>query len=420
MTISDLDERRGRRLRLPRPGWERVWAESWRVGVSLLLGMVFFGIRVEGSEGSAPASDGFSIDAAPVDGAWLGVDLVLGLVAVVLVPFRRRWPLPVALLTTACVSLSSFAAVANLICVASLATRRRRSDLYLIGPAFVAATLVTELMWPSAEFPIRWLTASGTAVIVFAATWSFGAYIGARRDLVTTLEEKADTLEREQALRVVQARTSERARIAQEMHDVLAHRISLIAVHANVLSYRSDLTPEQIAEHAGVVRENADRAVAELAGVLGVLRGGEGADNSAPPQPTLDGLTDLLQDAKRAGTPVAMVGAMPDLDDLPVKTSRTAYRIVQECLTNARKHATGLPVTVSIGGVEGEALDIVVKNPLVGAEQGHGQGFGPAIGGTGMGLIGLAERIELAGGTFSGGPENGFFVARARLPWGDA
>lgn len=423
MTTSDLLERRGRRFRLPRAGWGQLFGELWRVGLAAFAGAIFFGIRLAGADGSAdtpgvPPAEGITLGVSPwaeVFTEWLMLDLLLGVVAVVLVLFRRRWPLAIALVTTCCVTFSSSAALACLICIASLATRGRRRDLYLVGPVFVLATLLTELIWPSAQYPYRWAASAISALVVLAATWSFGAYLGARRQLISTLREKADTLEREQALRVTQARSSERARIAQEMHDVLAHRISLIAVHANVLSYRTDLSQAQIAEHAGVVRENADRAVAELAGVLGVLRGGEGADNTAAPQPTLLRLADLLHDAKRAGTPAAIVGAMPDIDDLPDTTSRTAYRIVQECLTNARKHAGGLPVTVSIGGTEGVQLEITVKNALVSSTE---SGGGPVIGGTGMGLLGLAERVELAGGTFTSGPEDGFFVVRARLPWG--
>ena len=140
----------------------------------------------------------------------------------------------------------------------------------------------------------------------------------------------------------------------------------------------------------------------------GCCGGGE-LTATAPPQPTLDQLPALLADARRAGTRIAAVGAMPDFDDLPTATSRTAFRVVQECLTNARKHATGLPVTLQVSGTPGEAIVIVVSNPLSAA--------GPSIGGSGMGLPDLAERVELAGGTLRHGVEDGFFVVRAELPW---
>lgn len=397
--------------------WGRLLSEGWRLALVVVLGMAFFGLRVTGEGGETAPGEGLTVETIPVSDDWLRIDFVLGLLVFGLVPLRRRMPLTIAVVTTLFATFSSLAAPANLLCLASLATRRRRRDLYVLAPLFIAVSQVGEVLWPSNPASTRLvaaLLAALASAVVFAATWSIGAYIGARRELVSTLREKADTLEREQTLRIAQAKTSERARIAQEMHDVLAHRISLIAVHANVLSYRDDLTREEMAEHAGVVRENADRAVSELAGVLGVLRGGEGADNAAPPQPTLDRLAELIHDAKRAGAPVAIVGAMPDLDDLPVGTSRTAYRIVQECLTNARKHAAGLPVTVSIGGAEGERLEILVKNPLSPTGEPADE---PVVKGAGMGLLGLAERVQLAGGTFDSGAEDGFFVVRARLPW---
>ena len=281
-------------------------------------------------------------------------------------------------------------------------------DLYVVAPLMLLALAVTLFGLPLRE----WAATLASGALTLGLFWAGGAYLGARRDLLASAQERAATLEREQSLRVTQAQTAERTRIAQEMHDVLAHRISLIAVHANVLAYRDDLTREQTREHATVVREAAEKAVNELAGVLGVLRGADGVDNALPPQPTLARLADLIDDARRAGTPVAVVGAMPDLDTLADDVSRTAYRVVQECLTNARKHATGQPVTIAITGQEGSHLSIEARNPIVAAE--------PAIAGSGMGLIGLTERLELAGGRLEFGEDEGFFAVRARLEWRNA
>lgn len=338
------------------------------------------------------------------------MDLVVGLLALMLLFFRRRWPLPVAALTVASVAVSSLSIVVALMCVISIAARRRQKDLWVLVPVFAASLAINSVFWPPSDSALDQVASVIVNTILFAAAWAWGAYRGARRELVGSLRERAETLEREQGLRVAQARAAERTRIAQEMHDVLAHRISLIAVHANALAFRADLPPTQVAEHAGVIRDNADHAVAELREVLGVLRGGEGGA-TAPPQPTLDQLPALLEDAQQAGTRVAAIGAMPDFDDLPTGTSRSAFRIIQECLTNARKHAAGLPVTLQIGGTEGVDLDIVVSNPLPGA------GAEAAIEGTGVGLLGLAERVELAGGTLNHAAEDGFFVVRAHLPW---
>jgi len=373
------------------PRWARVGIEVGLFLLALMGGAIFLGIRLEGTP-------------APTDGQ-VALDLLLGLVAVALVPFRKRWPLAIAIAATACMVGSTFSIVAFLIIVGSLATRRRIRDLYVMGPLMLLAVLIPLIGTPLREWPASLIS----GVVSFGLFWLGGAYLGARRALLTTAQDRAATLEREQAMRLTQAKTAERTRIAQEMHDVLAHRISLIAVHANVLAYRDDLTREQTKEHAKVVREAAEKAVAELADVLGVLRGGEGADNTAPPQPTLDRLPDLIADSRSAGTAVAVIGRMPDLDELPEDTSRTTYRILQECLTNARKHATGQPVTISITGEEGSHLALEVRNPTTPAE--------PVIAGSGMGLMGLAERVELSGGHLEFEESGGFFAVKARLNW---
>ncbi|GAA4889934.1 histidine kinase [Tessaracoccus lubricantis] len=398
----------------PRRRLARVWGEVWRFAVAGFGGLLMFGIRLEASEEAAkPGTDitgQVTILVQPVSNAWLAVDLVLGLGVLVAMLFRRRWPLPVALLASAATAVSGFSLVATAVCLVSISARRRWSDFAVLTPVLVAAVWVNHVFWPSSGSRADMVVSIALSLVIFAGFCAWGAYRGARRELVASLRERAATLEREQHLRVTQAKTAERARIAQEMHDVLAHRISLIAVHANALAYRSDLPPQQVAEHAGVIRDNADHAVAELRDVLGVLRGGEPAA-TAPPQPTLDQLPLLIEDAQRAGTPVAAVGMMPDFDELPTAVSRTAYRVVQECLTNARKHAAGLPVTLELRGAEGPALDIVVRNPL------PPSGVPAQIGGTGMGLLGLAERLALAGGTLRHAVEEGVFVVRAHLPW---
>ena len=155
------------------------------------------------------------------------------------------------------------------------------------------------------------------------------------------------TAEREQAARLDQARANERSRIAREMHDVLAHRISLVAMHAGAMTYRSDLSRDELLSSARVVQENAHQALTDLRDVLGVLR--ETTDPAAPPaipaapQPVLADLPRLVAEAEAAGTPVQLVSGGLDLAGVPELVGRTAYRIIQEGLTNARKHASGCP-----------------------------------------------------------------------------
>ena len=129
---------------------------------------------------------------------------------------------------------------------------------------------------------------------------SFGLYIGSRRELLWTLRHRAERAEAEQELRVAQARTNERARIAREMHDVLAHRISQVSMHAGALAFREDLTPDEVRTSAAVIREKAHEALTDLRGVLGVLRGADGEPALAP-QPTYADLGDLVEEAREGG-----------------------------------------------------------------------------------------------------------------------
>jgi signal transduction histidine kinase len=200
---------------------------------------------------------------------------------------------------------------------------------------------------------------------------------------------------------VEQAREAERRRIAGEMHDVLAHRLSLLSVHAGALEFHPDAPPEEIAQAAGVIRENAHDALRELREVVGVLRGP--GEDTEPPQPTLDDIPRLIEESRAAGM---RVRARIDATGSDPLLGRTAYRVVQEGLTNARKHAPAAAVEVKVAGDERLVVEVVSR-------QAAGGGGVP---GAGTGLIGLAERVALAGGTLEHGPnERGDFVLRATL-----
>jgi signal transduction histidine kinase len=253
-------------------------------------------------------------------------------------------------------------------------------------------------------------------------TWSFvaqiiivlwGMVIRSRRHLVVSLRDRAERAESEQQLRVSQARSLERTRIAREMHDVLAHRISLLSLHAGALEIRPDAAPAEVATAAGVIRASAHQALQDLREVIGVLRDAEPAPDGTPerPQPTLAELAELADESRSAGTRVHLSLAV-ESTDVPAVTGRTAYRIVQEGLTNARKHAPGAVVRIAVGGAPGSGLTIAIRNPFPAG------GVAAIIPGAGTGLIGLAERATLAGGRLTHGqtPENDFLLT-AWLPW---
>jgi signal transduction histidine kinase len=292
-----------------------------------------------------------------------------------------------------------------------LSTRRRWPEILSIGAVSVLSSQVYNVVQPSQD---PWYTSLVVSTAATAVTAAIGMYIGARRDLLASLRERAERAEREQELQVATAKANERTRIAREMHDVLAHRMSLVAVHAGALAYRTDLTAEETKETAEIIQANSHRALTDLREILGVLRDSDHGIDATDhrPQPTLADLDRLLADERTAGAQITLHDNVHDPEAAPEHVSRTAYRIVQESLTNARKHAPNTAVKVSMSGAAGVGLSVEVSNPRrVGARQ-------VDVTGAGFGLIGLAERATALHGRFEHGltPE-GTFVVRAWLPW---
>jgi signal transduction histidine kinase len=409
MTTITRPDRRDRTL----------WSTGWRVGLAAVFGVLFFSV-VRGSEL-------VSFDEADVSTGGLTMlmllDLLLGFVAICLLPQRRRAPLAIVLIIGVFAAFSSLACGALAIALVSIATRRRLGELVAASAVLVATSVAAEL-WLARTLSIEvtepapvWQVLA-LVVVVYGVLIVIGLYIGGRRELLASLEERAELVEEEQILRLESARAGERERIAREMHDVLAHRLSLVALHSGALAYRDDLSREEASVAAGVVSDNARLALAELRDVLGVMRdpGAIGADDAATvPQPTLDTLELLVADSRAVGTVVNLdlsPALAVSLGGLPVAQSRHAYRIIQEGLTNARKHAPGSEISLELRGTEGRALEIEVRNALAGA----GAGAVPQRG-RGLGLTGLEERARLAGGELSHGVERDEFVVRATLPW---
>jgi signal transduction histidine kinase len=197
------------------------------------------------------------------------------------------------------------------------------------------------------------------------------------------------------------------------MHDVLAHRLSLLSVHAGALEFRPDASPEEVSQAAAVIRATAREALEELREVIGVLRDDRDAEAPQPPQPTFAEIPDLIEESRTAGMNVRLHDETDE--DVPVGLGRTAYRVVQEGLTNARKHAPGAAVDVTLSGAPPSALYVrIVSRPAVGVAARSE----PRPTGAGSGLVGLAERVELAGGELKfGHDEAGDFVLIATLPW---
>jgi signal transduction histidine kinase len=235
-----------------------------------------------------------------------------------------------------------------------------------------------------------------------------GLWIGTRRALIENLRGEAERLQREQHLDAERAKAQERARIAREMHDVVAHRVGLMVLHAGALEV--SLTDPDAVRQAALVRQTGREALEELRQVLGVLRAREDAALLGP-QPTLADLDRLVQQSREAGMEVR-VAVEGERRRLPATVERTAYRLVQEALTNVHKHAAGAATEVGVR-YTGQGLTVTVHN----ARPAGGPSLRPALAGGGHGLLGLRERVTLLGGTFQAGPRlDGGFEVCASIP----
>jgi signal transduction histidine kinase len=345
-------------------------------------------------------------------GATGAIDIVLGSLAALSLWWRRKYPAEVAVF---CGVLSLVSGLANgAAAVAFFNAAIRTSGRTLVGLVGLALlnTALFPLIYPGKD---AYLPQVLLGILVMGVIIGWGLFVRAQRDLVRTLRERAARLQAEQRLKVEQAREAERLRIAREMHDVLAHRVSLLSLHAGALEFRPDASPEEIAEAAGVIRGTAHAALEDLRGVVGVLREGAEDGTPEPPQPTLEQIPELVEESRAAGMRVRSniaTAAAP----LSAALGRTAYRVVQEGLTNARKHAPGaaVDVVVSASRVDGMVVEVVSRRPVGVAVAVQGD----RLPGAGTGLIGLAERAELAGGELRHGPDDtGDFVLRATIPW---
>lgn len=343
------------------------------------------------------------------DKAWFFTDLGLGLACLVLVAWRRRHPVATALLTAIATGVSASAGGPATLALVSMSTRRRWREIIPVAVvSLMASTLLNTLNPVTTDGLIVVYTA---IVSIIGVTVGWGLYIGSRRELLATLRERADRAESDQSRRAEQARTAERARIAREMHDVLAHRISLVAMHAGALSFRTDLTGEETRRAAGVIQENSHLALTELREVLGILR--EGPSDAVPelPQPGVHDIPALVAESRLAGMKISFDGIV-GLGGLPDNIGRTLYRVAQEGLTNARKHAPDTLLCLTVEGSPGDGVVVEMKNPL---RIGDLRLKTPE---SGLGLIGLAERSDLSGGRLIHHitPDR-VFVLHAWLPW---
>ncbi|GGQ14755.1 two-component sensor histidine kinase [Streptosporangium pseudovulgare] len=340
-------------------------------------------------------------------GPFVGLDVVVAVVSLVAMLAQLRWPVPGALAATLLAVISPVATPAATLGAMQVAQRRRFGVAAAVAAAGIAAHLVQALWRPNSGISFGWWLPLICAT--YGALLGWGALARSRRALLISLHERARRAETEQGRRIAEARMAERRTLAREMHDVLAHRLSLVATHAGALEYRPDSSPDQLARAAGVVRSGVHQALEELRQVIGLLREEDDLLDEREPWPTLADLPRLVAEAREAGQDVRVsdetAGAVPP------PAGRTGYRVVQEGLTNARKHAPGQPVEVLLRGAPGTPLLITVTNPM------PPPGAAPASPSSGTGLVGLTERVRLAEGQLDHHSTGGRFRLHARLPW---
>ena len=411
----------------------------------------------------------------------VAIDMVLTAALCLSLWVRRRWPVWLAVVALPLAVFSTPSAIAILIILLTVVVHRR---LAVSGPLVLAHFVAAVIYEFRHQDPVDGPAAGVLMSAMFTGSvLAWGMFVRARRQLVLAWRDRAIRAEAEQRLRVEAARRMERTRIAREMHDVLAHRISLLSLHAGALEFRPDAPPEEISRAAGVIRTSARQALEELREVINVLREEDPAetvpepDRGAPagptsardaavwlrygpdppyppvpyppadattptgssasggqpatvstgepgrsaaepgrperPQPTLADLPKLVAECRAAGMRVELRTELVEAERVPAGTGRGAYRIVQEGLTNARKHAPETVVTVTARGRPGLGLSVEVRNrwPV-------GRPAEPELPGTGTGLVGLAERAALLGGWLEHGrTDTGDFRLAAWLPW---
>ncbi len=327
-----------------------------------------------------------------------------GLVAMLLLMWLRRAPVLVSVSLAGLWLLSPAVFGPAMAAQVHVARHRRGIDAITVTCALIVAKVVAILPNGYGDSAV-WieLSISTAGVIIALLAGLLGhSTTDANQQRAAAQAARQDAWEAQ----LNEAKLVERERIAREMHDVVAHRISLIALHAGALAHRMRTEKGEAGDLARAIQANAQSSLDELRTMLARLRGSTAPPE--PPQPTLTGLDALLADARSTGQQVA-VELDGDPASVPDRVSRHAYRIVQEGLTNARKHAPGTPVTLSLR-TTADRLRVVVRNRLADLAR-------PNRSGSGLGLVGIAERVDLVGGDLSHGIEGGEFILDATLPY---
>jgi signal transduction histidine kinase len=331
-----------------------------------------------------------------------GARIVTGLLAAAALLFRRRWPL--WLLAAAALDSVVGREVAVALPLAAYAVTRYGPPGRIRWISLAAGSIVVLAPWQFTSGSEA-LNNALIVVVLLVLPAVLGLWVRTRAELLIALRERAERAEQEQLAHAREAVLEERARITREMHDVVGHRVSLMVLQAGAIDMAAE-DPDRVRQLADQLQGAGRRSLEELRQLLGLLQG----DDEAPlaPQPTLDDIEELVGDSGRAGVDVTLTrcGTPRELDPT---VGRTAYRVVQEALTNAGKHAPGGPVTVTLD-LRADELAVSVVNRKATRSP------APLPSG-GLGLIGLRERVRTVGGTLRAEPRlDGGFRLEAVLP----
>lgn len=308
--------------------------------------------------------------------------------------------------------------VADQFTLGSLATVLMFTDVMYAAVLYGGPAAARRIPWSTALITIgvtigffaRFRTADALAVGVVTGLVTFapaatGALVRNHRDEAVAARLQAGRTALLAEMDRVQAVTAERARMARELHDMVANHLSAIAIHSTAALSLDD--PATTRDALTVIRENSVDGLAEMRRLIGLLR--DSADGRIPaPAPTLAALDTLVEQARTNGIDAVLDDARPAGDTLPAPVELAAYRIVQESLTNALKHAAPGEVTVELSRAD-STLTVAVRSP-------YGDRAAPGAPGSGAGLMGMRERVALLGGTFEAGTTGRVWQVRARLP----
>lgn len=345
----------------------------------------------------------------PSFGLYLGGSLLL----VVPLIWRRRHPVStfavvaVVALVLWFLDIRLAAEASLLLCLFTVAARYPMRVACLAAGICGVGAALTAARGPNGLSPVDAFAILSAFIL---ATLMSGAYVRNRREAVAELTERAARLGRERDQQAVIAAERERTRIAREMHDVIAHSLSVMITFSDAAALKAQRHPDRAADAMRQVSATGREALDETRRLLGVLRAD--GDVGRRPQPGIGDVDELVERLRTAGL-VAELTRTGEMDAVPPGIGVTVYRVAREAVTNVLKHA-GPVTTVRVDiAVEGEAVTILVRD--------DGRGTGPDRQGDGRGLLGMRERVALHGGSVRAGPDpQGGWTVRARLPWDGA